>query len=56
MSIKDFLKEFQYLIDNHISLVAPGTTINDHERRLWILNDELLYNLALSQDVNLDNL
>lgn len=51
MTIKDFIKEHRQELDDCIQRVAPGAPKSDSERRLWILNDEGLYNWARSEGV-----
>jgi hypothetical protein len=45
MSKKDFIKENKQQIDEYIrhQLNDPGYILNNHEREMWILNDEHLY-------------
>ena len=43
--------EFALELDRIIQNAAPGAPRNDTERRLWILNDEGLYNWARSEGV-----
>ena len=42
-ALKQFIKDNRNEIDQAISRVCPNCGKNDHERRLWILNDEGLY-------------
>ncbi len=51
MTIEDFIKEHRQELDDCIQRVAPGSPKSDTERRLWILNDEGLYNWARSAGV-----
>jgi hypothetical protein len=53
MTIKDFIKQNKTEIDSAIKRVVPNARLNDQERRLWILNDEGLYNWARSQRVKI---
>ena len=53
ISMKKFIEENKEAIDAYIKVKAPGQSINDGERRLWILNDEGLYNWARSKGVNI---
>lgn len=62
MSIKQFIKTNRRDIDCHIVGVLTGQTpdndtnvvgFNDEERRLWVLNDEGLYNWARSEGVEI---
>jgi len=49
MKLKDFIKEHREEIDN----LTKSDIKNDNERRLWILNDESLYNWAKSEGVKI---
>lgn len=52
-SMTTFIITHREQIDTYIRGVNPNQTIfNDEERRLWILNDEVLYNFAKSEGVN----
>ncbi len=51
MTIKDFIREHRQELDECIQRTAPGSPKSDSERRLWILNDEGLYNWARSEGV-----
>jgi len=47
MTLKDFIKENRKDLDACIERVCPNQRYkNDEERRLWVLNDEGLYNWA----------
>lgn len=46
MSLTQFIKENRTEIDAVIKRVVPNATLNDAERRQWILNNEGLYNWA----------
>ena len=46
MSIKDFIKQNKVELDACIRNVVGDVRLNDNERRLWLLNDEGLYNFA----------
>lgn len=48
MQLRQFIKENRKELDEAIKRVVPNTRLNDEERRLWILNDEGLYNWARS--------
>ncbi len=48
MQLRQFIKENRKELDEAIKRVVPDTRLNDEERRLWILNDEGLYNWARS--------
>ncbi len=43
MTMRNFIKENKEEIDAGIRRVAPGISLNDSERRNWIMNDEGLY-------------
>ena len=54
MTLKEFIKENRKTIDTCIARalqVGENPRPNDEERRLWILNDEGLYNWARSEGV-----
>jgi hypothetical protein len=51
MKMRDFIKENKTEIDKAIKSVVPNAQLNNEERRLWILNDEGLYNWAKSEGV-----
>jgi len=56
MTIQQFIKEHRSEIDDHIKQRLKQSKLryaNDEERRLWILNDEALYNWARSEGVNI---
>jgi len=46
MTLRNFITENKEELDNCIQSVSPGAPKNYEERRLWILNDEGLYNWA----------
>jgi hypothetical protein len=50
-SLAEFIKENRTEIDSAIRRVCDNCKLNDAERRLWILNDEGLYNWAKSEGV-----
>ena len=52
-SIYEFIKNNRKEIDEAIKRAVPEARIDDDERRLWILNDEGLYNWAKSEGVNI---
>jgi len=52
-SMKQFISENRADIDAYIRRKVPSARIDDAERRLWILNDEGLYNYARSEGVNI---
>ena len=51
MTLQKFINQNRKEIDNYIKSINPGNRTNDEERRLWILNDESLYNWAKSERV-----
>ena len=53
MTLQKFIKENREELDNIIQRRVPGAPKNDNERRLWIMNDEDLYNWARSYKVNI---
>ena len=53
ISMKKFIEENKEAIDAYIKVKAPGQPIDDRERRLWILNDERLYNWARASGMNI---
>jgi hypothetical protein len=53
MTMKEFIEEYRQEIDEEIKRVCNNCRINDRERRLWILNDEGLYNWARSEGVRI---
>lgn len=52
-SLREWIKENRTEIDECIKRVCPNCRLDDNERRLWILNDEGLYNWARSERVNI---
>jgi hypothetical protein len=42
-SLRVWIKENKKEIDSCIKNVVPNISLNDEERRLWVLNDEGLY-------------
>jgi hypothetical protein len=57
MSLRDFIKRHRKELDSYISKALGGTEnhryANDDERRVWVLNDEYLYNWARSEGVKI---
>ena len=53
MTLKQFIRDNRQELDEVIRRAVPGAAINDEERRLWILNDEGLYNWARSEGVRI---
>lgn len=49
ISLREWIKLNRAEIDACIERVAPGCRKNDDERRLWVLNDEGLYQWARSE-------
>jgi hypothetical protein len=53
MTMVNFIKENKAELDSAIKRVVPNASLNNEERRLWILNDEGLYRWARSQGVRI---
>lgn len=55
MTIKAFIRAHRADIDSHVrkALRRPDYELTDEERRLWLLNDEALYNWARSKGVRI---
>ena len=56
MTLKEFIRENRDILDDCIARALGQDTnprANDTERRLWILNDEGLYNWARSEGVRI---
>lgn len=53
MTLKNFIRENLEELDACIKRACPNCRLNDHERRLWILNDEGLYLWARSCGVKI---
>ena len=53
MTMKQFMKDHRPAIDSYILRMVPGARLNDKERRLWILNDEILYRWARKEGVRI---
>lgn len=53
MTLTNFIKENKEQIDEAIKSVCSNCQLNNEERRLWILNDEGLYNWARSEGVRI---
>ena len=51
MTMQEFIKQNRDELDMCIQQACPGANKNDTERRLWVLNDEGLYNWARSEGV-----
>lgn len=54
MTLKNFIKQNRQEIDDFIRKARFNGKIDDEERRLWVLNNERLYNWAKSEVKNLD--
>ena len=53
MTLREFIKENKDEIDESIKSVCPNCSLNNEERRLWILNDEGLYLWARREGVRI---
>lgn len=53
MNLTQFIKENRTEIDQCIKRVVPNISLNDSDRREWILNDEGLYRWARSMKVRI---
>lgn len=57
MTMKDFIKihrkELDIIIQKKMARHPQDIKFNNEERRLWILNDESLYNWACSEGVKI---
>ena len=53
MSMTRFIQENRESIDRVIKRACPNVRLSDQARRLWILNDEGLYNWARSAEVRI---
>jgi hypothetical protein len=53
MTLVNFIKENRAEIDNCIKSVVPNASLNNNERRMWILNDEGLYRWARRSGVRI---
>ena len=49
ISLREWIKLNRKELDECINRVSLSTKRNDDERRLWVLNDEGLYNWARSE-------
>jgi len=54
MTLKNFIKQNRKEIDECIRHAGFSGKLNDEERRMWILNEESLYNWAKSEVPNLE--
>jgi len=53
MTLQNFIRSHRTEIDDAIQQASPGSPKDAEERRLWVLNDERLYNWAKSEGVNI---
>jgi len=53
MQLGEFIKKNREKIDGVIRVKGAKGTLNDEERRQWILNDEGLYNWAKREGVKI---
>lgn len=54
ISIRTFIRENRKALDQAIWRACPGIgTLNDEDRRLWVLNDEGLYLWARAEGVRI---
>jgi len=53
MTLKQFIKDNRKELDAAIRRMCDNYTLNDSESRLWVLNDEGLYNWARSEGVRI---
>ena len=53
MTFKQFIKNNREAIDPGIRRVCNNGSLNDEDRRMWILNDESLYNWARRSGVRI---
>ena len=54
MSLKQFIRDNREDLDACITRACPNIgRLNDEERRLWVLNDEGLYNWARAEGVRI---
>ena len=53
MELSTFIKANRVEIDQFINAVNPGFDIDDNERKLWIINDQDLFNWAENEGVTL---
>ncbi len=50
-SLTQWIKKHRAELDAYIEDISPRQTVTDHERRLWVLNDEYLYRWAIREGV-----
>lgn len=53
MTLREFIKQNREELDSCIRSVVPDEKLNYENRRLWILNDEGLYNWARREGVRI---
>ena len=53
MTMREFIRENRTRLDKIIRLRVPNLTIDDAERRMWIENDQSLYEWAREEGVDL---
>ena len=53
ISLSQFIRDNRDELDAAIQSVVPGAAKNDEERRMWVLNDEGLYNWARNEGVRI---
>lgn len=53
MTFEAFIRRYRKEIDATIKVACYDCQIDDEERRLWVLNDEGLYNWARSKGVDI---
>lgn len=54
MSKREFIRQNRAEIDEYIRKACPNIgSLNDHERELWVLNDEGLYLWARQEGVRI---
>jgi hypothetical protein len=53
ISLGKFIKEHKEALDKAILKRVPSVQLTNTERRLWVLNDESLYNWARREGVQI---
>ena len=53
MTMREFIRENRTELDKIIRKQVPNLTIDDAERRMWIENDQSLYEWAREEGVDL---
>ena len=53
MTLSTWIRKNKEALDAAIKSVVPECRIDNEERRLWVLNDEGLYNWARAEGVNI---